>query len=226
MFSKLKHRFDVKGKRAVALLIATTLSCGITGCSKNETSVLTSRAQNVSQSTSQSGMDSISEQTSFDIEVVRKSLIVKDVPFELPKRIADLDDAWTFKRRETHYVDNTGLADFYYNGKEMFVAGIGDFKEGKEDDGYIYDIALESDDCSIGGITPNVSTKDDVVKKYGNPAKINTYEERGLYRYIYGTQDSNQELFKIEHSQMFTVVFYAENDVVQGVRVVYNTLRD
>lgn len=226
MFSKIKHGFDGKGKRLVALILAASMLCGITGCSKNETSVLTSSAQNVSQSTSQSGMDSISEQTSFDIEVVRKSLIVKDVPFELPKRIGDLDDAWTFKRRETHYVDNTGLADFYYNGKEMFVAGIGDFKEGKEDDGYIYDIALESDDCSIGGITPNVSTKDDVVKKYGNPAKINTYEKRGLYRYIYGTQDSNQELFKIEHSQMFTVVFYAENDVVQGVRVVYNTLRD
>lgn len=224
MFSKLKHRFDVKGKRAVALLIATTLSCGITGCSKNETSVLTSSAQNVSQSTSQSGVDSISEQTSFDIEVVRKSLIVKDVPFELPKRIGDLDDAWTFKRRETHYVDNTGLADFYYNGKEMFVAGIGDFKEGKEDDGYIYDIALESDDCSIGGITPNVSTKSDVLKKYGEPSKINNFEDRGLYRYIYGIQDSNQKLFFIEHSQMFTVVFYAESDVVQGVRVVYNTL--
>ncbi len=226
MFSIIKHGFDMKAKRLVALILAASMLCGITGCSKNEISVLTSSAQNVSQSTSQSGMDSISEQTSFDIEVVRKSLIVKDVPFELPKRIGDLDDAWTFKRRETHYVDNTGLADFYYNGKEMFVAGIGDFKEGKEDDGYIYDIALESDDCSIGGITPNVSTKDDVVKKYGNPAKINTYEERGLYRYIYGTQDSNQELFKIEHSQMFTVVFYAENDVVQGVRVVYNTLRD
>ena len=226
MFSIIKHGFDMKAKRLVALILAASMLCGITGCSKNEISVLTSSAQNVSQSTSQSGMDSISEQTSFDIEVVRKSLIVKDVPFELPKRNGDLDDAWTFKRRETHYVDNTGLADFYYNGKEMFVAGIGDFKEGKEDDGYIYDIALESDDCSIGGITPNVSTKDDVVKKYGNQAKINTYEERGLYRYIYGTQDSNQELFKIEHSQMFTVVFYAENDVVQGVRVVYNTLRD
>ena len=106
----------------------------------------------------------------------------------------------------------------------MFVAGIGDFIEGQEEDGFIYDIALETDDCSIGGITPNVSTKADVLKKYGEPSKINNFEDRGLYRYIYGTQDSNQKLFFIEHSQMFTVVFYAENDVVQGVRVVYNTL--
>lgn len=75
------------------------------------------------------------------------------------------------QKRETHYVDDTGLADFYYNGNEMFVAGIGNFKEGKEDDGYIYDIALETDDCSIGGITPNVSSKDDVLKNTGNPQK-------------------------------------------------------
>lgn len=213
----------MKGKRAVALLTATALSCVITGCSKNETSVLTSSAQSVSQNTSQSGMNSISEQTGFDIEVVRKSLIIKDVPFELPKRIGDLDDAWTFKKRESHYVDNTGLADFYYNGKEMFTAGIGDFKEGKEDEGFIYSIALESDDCSIGGITPNVSTKDEVVKKFGEPTKIdNINKEKGTYRYIYGKQDSEQILFKIEHSQMFTVVFYDKNDMVKAVRVVYN----
>ena len=66
----------------------------------------------------------------------------------------------------------------------------------------------------------------DVLKKYGEPSKINVFEERGLYRYIYGIQESNQKPFVIEHSQMFTVVFYSENDIVQGVRVVYNTLND
>ena len=87
---------------------------------------------------------------------MKRSFIIKGVPIELPKRIGDLDDAWTYQKRETHYVDDTGLADFYFNGKEMFVAGIGDFIEGQEEDGFIYDIALESDDCSIGGITPKV----------------------------------------------------------------------
>ena len=226
MFSNVKHQLVKKGKKAVLLLTAISLLCGLTGCSKNETSDPTNNTQSFFQSNSQAVTNSTTEQTGFDIEVVRKSLIVKGVPFELPMRIGDLEDAWTYKKRETHYVDNTGLADFFYNGKEMFVAGIGDFKEGKEDDGFIYDIALETEDCSIGGITPNVSVKDDVVKKYGEPTKTNTYEERGLYRYIYGIQDSNQEYFKIEHSRMFTVVFYAENDVVHSVRVVYNTLRD
>lgn len=202
-------------KRTVALLIAATLLCSLTGCAKGPTG-----NNNLSSDIDSNNAD----ETEFDIERVRKSFIIKGVPFELPKRIGDLDDAWTYQKRETHYVDDTGLADFYFNGKEMFVAGIGDFIEGKEEDGFIYDIALESDDCSIGGITPNISTKADVLKKYGEPSKINNFEDRGLYRYIYGTQDSNQKLFFIEHSQMFTVVFYAENDIVQGVRVVYNTL--
>ncbi len=206
-----------KIKRITALLITAAIIYSLTGCVKEpmENSNISSDIVYDSQDT-----------TGFDIDTVRKSIIVKGVSLELPKRIGDLEDKWTYKKRETHYVDDTGLADFYYNGNEMFVAGIGNFKEGKEDDGYIYDVALETDDCSIGGITPNVSTKDDVLKKYGEPTKINVFEERGLYRYIYGIQESNQKPFVIEHSQMFTVVFYSENDIVQGVRVVYNTLNN
>lgn len=202
-------------RKTISVILAAVMLCGLAGCSKNEEQISEPESSVVSHS-----------EDGFDIEVVRKSLMVKGVSFELPKRVGDLDDGWTYKKRETHYVDNTGLADFFYNGEEMFVAGIGDFKDGKEYDGFIYDIALETDDCSIGGIIPNVSTKDEVVSKFGEPAKINVFEERGLYRYIYGVQDSEQKLFKIEHSQMFTVVFYADSDVVQGVRVVYNTLRD
>ncbi len=193
------------------MLLAGAMFCGLAGCDRS----IAPESSEVSYS-----------ETGFDIEAVRKSLIIKGVPFELPKRIGDLEDGWTYKKRETHYVDDTGLADFFYNGREMFVAGIGDFKEGKEEDGFIYDVALETDDCSIAGITPNVSTKDEVLKKFGQPAKTNAYENRGLYRYIYGIQDENQEMFMIEHSRMFTVVFYADSDIVQGVRVVYNTLRE
>lgn len=206
-----------KIKRTTALIITAAILNNLIGCAKEPM-----ENNNISSDIVSDSEDA----TGFDIERVRQSLVIKGETFELPKRIGDLETGWTYEKRETHYVDDTGLADFYYNGNEMFVAGIGNFKEGKEEDGYIYDIALETDDCSIGGITPNVSSKDDVLKKYGEPSKINVFENRGLYRYIYGIQDSNQKLFLIEHSQMFTVVFYSENDVVQGVRVVYNTLND
>ena len=107
-------------KRTVALLIAATLLYSLTGCAKGPT-----ENNNLSSDIDSNNAD----ETEFDIERVRKSFIIKGVPIELPKRIGDLDDAWTYQKRETHYVDDTGLADFYFNGKEMFVAGIGDFIE-------------------------------------------------------------------------------------------------
>lgn len=211
MFNKLKHHFSANGKRVAALLIAAALCCGLAGCSKKETSAPASGTSN---------------QTGFDLEVVRKSLMVRGVPLELPKRIGDLDSKWTYQKLNASYVDGTGMADFYYDGKEMFIGGVRDFEGSKEENGVIFDVALETSDCSIGGITPNVSTKADVLKKYGEPVEINVVEERGLYRYVYGIREHNQVPFVIEHSQMFTVVFYIDTDVVQGVRVVYSDLRD
>ena len=104
-----------------------------------------------------------------------------------------MEDKWTYKKRETHYVDDTGLADFYYNGNEMFVAGIGNFKEGKEDDGYIYDIALETDDCSIGGITPGMFHRKTMcmLKNTGNPQK-STFLRAWIIQVYLRHSESNQ----------------------------------
>ena len=38
MFSKIKHGFDMKGKRVVALLATITLLCSFTGCAGSEAS--------------------------------------------------------------------------------------------------------------------------------------------------------------------------------------------
>ena len=109
-----------KIKRITALLITAAIIYSLTGCVKEsmENSNISSDIVYDSQDT-----------TGFDIDTVRKSIIVKGVTLELPKKIGDLEDKWTYKKRETHYVDDTGLADFYYNGNEMFVAGIGTLKK-------------------------------------------------------------------------------------------------
>ena len=70
-------------KRTVALLIASTLLCSLTGCAKGPTG-----NNNLSSDIDSNNAD----ETEFDIERVRKSFIIKGVPFELPKRIGDLDD--------------------------------------------------------------------------------------------------------------------------------------
>ena len=209
-------------KRKIALFLSVMVVLfGLSACSSAGDSVDTSdttTTQNVPQS---SGVGS------FDIETVRKSFIIKGVPFELPKRVGDLGKEWTYEKYEpSPYVDGSGAATFFYNGDEMFFAGVSDFENGDEKNGIIYDIALETSDCSIGGIIPDVTTKNEVTAKYGEPNKQNYYDDRDMYRYIYGVQDDHHEFFKMEHSQMFTVMFYADNDIVQGVRIVYTDLQD
>lgn len=194
-------------RKPIFVLLALAIICGSAGCAKSNS------------------FDELLHTEFFDIDEVRKDIYVKGVAFELPKRIGDLEKEWTYEKYQpSPYVDGSGAATFFYNGDEIFFAGVSDFENGDEKDGIIYDVALETSDCSIGGIIPNVSGKKDVIDSYGEPNKINFYEDRNMYRYIYGVQDETQPLFKIEHSQMFTVMFYSDTDIVQGVRVVYTDL--
>lgn len=222
-----KSKYPVRKKRSevpwfrkpISVLLTIAIICVLTGCSEQEESDRFNESESsLTDSLLQSGM--------FDIEEVRKSFIIKGVAFELPKKVGDLGEEWTYEKHKSYFTDGTGLATFFYNGNEMFIGGISDFETDDEKKGIIFDITLETDDCSIGGVIPNVAKKEDVINTYGEPSKINVFEERGLYRYIYGVQDSVQELFKIEHSQMFTVTFYSESDIVHSVRVVYSDLLD
>ncbi len=206
--SKQKRAKVAWVRKVVSVLLALTIICGLTGCAQNNK------------------YDAMLHNEHFDIDEVRKDIYVKGVTFELPKRVGDLEKEWTYEKYQpSPYVDGTGGATFFYNGEEMFYAGVSDFENGDEKNGMLYDIMLETSDCSIGGIVPNVTTKKEVVEKYGEPNSTNSYEDRHLYRYIYGVKDENQPLFKIQHSQMFTVVFYDDTDIVQSVRVVYTDLR-
>lgn len=68
MFGKLKHRFDEKGKRAVALFATVTLLCSFTGCAGNEVSStasdsVTSALQSTPDAESK---DSVSSQVNSD----------------------------------------------------------------------------------------------------------------------------------------------------------------
>ena len=62
MFSKLKHRLDRKSKSVVALLAMAILLCGFTGCER---------------STIPDGSEISYSETGFDIERIRKNVIVE-----------------------------------------------------------------------------------------------------------------------------------------------------
>ena len=111
MFIKIKHGFDRKGKRAVALLATITLLCSFTGCSNGETPSPTDR--NI---TSVGVSNSVNE-TGFDIDRVRKSIVIKGQTIEIPVKLGEIPEGWSYKlydEKDVYLRDNQFLATMYY----------------------------------------------------------------------------------------------------------------
>ena len=75
MSSNIKHQLDKKGKRAVVLLTTVTLLCGFTGCER---------------STIPDSSEISYSETGFDIERIRKNVIVDGQAIEIPIKLKEL----------------------------------------------------------------------------------------------------------------------------------------
>ena len=180
IFSKIKHGFDRKGKRAVALLATITLLCSFTGCSNGETPSPTDR--NI---TSVGVSNSVNE-TGFDIDRVRKSIIIKGQTIEIPVKLGEIPEGWSYKlydEKDVYLRDNQFLATMYYNGNEMYIAALENFFPDKPKESIIYNLTVYDSDCSIDGLVPSETTKQEVVKRYGEPVSKAVYNGCDYYRY-------------------------------------------
>ena len=92
MFSKLKHRLDRKSKRVVALLATAILLCGFTGCER---------------STIPDGSEISYSETGFDIERIRKNVIVDGQAIEIPIKLKELPKDWTYETSANRFAETT-----------------------------------------------------------------------------------------------------------------------
>lgn len=226
-------------KRKLVLIMATViLAFNLTACKNSENtlssdndkslSTQSSISESVSESTESDTKSkaeaqskiSESEEGTFDIEYVRKQINIKGQAFEIPVALKDLKDGWTWKEHEnTKYCDEGhGLAYIYYNGEEMFVAGLENYYKKAESDGIIYNLTVETDDCSIDGLFPAKSTKQDVVDKYGEPVKINKYGS-----YYYGTVNDSDNIGGIINEQRICVEIN-DDDTIKSISITYADL--
>lgn len=202
-------------KKFLLLLITVTMAISIVGCNKNESSESSSQAEtsNTTNTTQSAQLGT------FDIEVVRKNIIIKGQPFEIPVALKDLPEGWTWKEKEQSELDEgNGLAYIYYNGEEMFIAGLENFYEGLESSGIVYNLTIKTDDCSIGGLIPFKSTKQDVVDKYGEPNEIT---RSGYYRY--GTTNNNDTI-RGRINEQCIIIEFDEDDKIIFMSITYADL--
>lgn len=156
----------------------------------------------------------------FDIETVRKNIVIKGQPFEIPMALKDLPEGWTYVEIETMQLDGLGSANFYYNDEEMFHGALENFYKDNKKDGIIYNTTLRTDDCSIDGIIPLKTTMQEVIDKYGEPTNINSeYDDVDIYSYGILKQMTN--MFGRFNDQALTISFDKETKIVSQISITY-----
>ncbi len=156
----------------------------------------------------------------FDIETVRKNIVIKGQPFEIPMALKDLPEGWTYVEIETMLLDGLGSAKFYYNDEEMFHGALENFYKDNKKDGIIYNTTLRTEDCSIDGIIPLKTTMQEVIDKYGEPTNINSeYDDVDIYSY--GILKPMTNMFGRFNDQALTISFDNETKIVSLISITY-----
>ena len=209
-------------KRLFLLLITIAIAISTVGCNNNESSESSSQAETTASSTTEQS----AQLGTFDIEVVRKNIIIKGEPFEIPVALKDLPEGWTydvFDEKDIYLDEGLSLADMYYNGEEMFIAALENYYPDKEKESIIFNLTIKTDDCSIDGLIPLVNSKQDVVEKYGEPIEKRELESPFVEVYCYGiVKNLNTLDGRINSPSIF--VSFKEDGTINSISITYADL--
>lgn len=198
-------------KKALLVILAAVMLCGLAGCSKNEERISESESSVVSNS-----------ETGFDIERIRKNVIVDDRALEIPMKLKDLPKEWTYEVSANSQVDDRCYVEVKdKNGDLLFSCGAENYKESKAGESKIYDVPFENDKCSVDGITPFKTTREEIVERYGEATSIRKLGGRkyeGWEEYRYGSLEGKTSDDWYGKCLMVT---FNEKGIVDWVTIVY-----
>ena len=197
-------------------MLAASMLCGMAGCSKEQ-------AEYPAESNDTSvDLSNGNDEADFDIDRVRKSIIIKGQTIEIPVKLGEIPEGWSYKlydEKEVYLRDNQFLATMYYNGNEMYIAALENFFPDKPKESIIYNLTIETDDCSIDGLVPFKSTKQEVVKRYGEPVpKVSD----GDY-YYYGIVNGESKVGGRLNDHSLGIRF-DESDTITEISITYADL--
>ena len=154
----------------------------------------------------------------FNIEAVRNSLIIKGYRFSVPQKITDLDEGLTCKFIDEEF-DNALYQVEIYDQNGLVMRTLARNAHNKSKKAELYNIAVEGSDSSVAGIVPTVTTAEEVLKQFGEPATIidNRSEGRDLI-YKYG-QHNVQPGYQTPGK--FMNVIFDQSGVVKTIIVQY-----
>lgn len=215
MFVYNKQWFGGKINRAVAFMLSATLLCGISGCSQNEEFVSDDKS-------SLADISADKNETGFDIEKVRKNIVIKGQKIEIPMKLKDLPKGWSYKlydENDVYLRENQFLATMFYNDEEMYIATLENYYESKPQESIIYNLTIYDSDCSIDGLTPQLSTKQDVVDRYGESLADVSRDDYYSYGIVNGENKLGGRLNNHSLGLRFT-----EDDIIKSISITYADL--
>lgn len=216
IFSKIKQGFDRKSKRVVALMLAASMLCGIAGCTKEPSD----SPADISDASVELSNDN--DEIGFDIDRVRKSIIIKGQTIEIPVKLGEIPEGWSYKlydEKDVYLRDNQFLATMYYNGNEMYIAALENYNKNKPEESIIYNLTIYESDCSIDGLVPSETTKQKVVKRYGEPLSGVGNEHYYYYGIVNGENKTGGRLN--DHS---IGVRFTEDNLIKSISITYADL--
>ena len=216
MFVNNKQWFGGKINRAVAFMLSASLFCGIAGCSKEQAN-FPAESNDTSVDLSNSN-----DKTGFDIDRVRKNIFIKGQTIEIPMKLKDLPKGWSYKlydENDVYLRENQFLATMLYNDEEMYIATLENYYESNPQESIIYNLTIYDSDCSIDGLTPQLSTKQDVVDKYGEPLADVSLDDY----YSYGIVNGENKLGGRLNNHSLGVRF-TEDDIIKSISITYADL--
>lgn len=216
IFSKIKRGFDREGKRAVALMLAASMLCGIAGCTKEPSD----SPADISDASIELSNDN--DEIGFDIDRVRKNIIIKGQTIEIPVKLGEIPEGWSYKlydEKDVYLRENQFLATMYYNGNEMYIVALENFFPDKPKESIIYNLTIYESDCSIDGLMPQLSTKQDVIDKYGEPLSGVGNEHYYYYGIVNGENKTGGRLN--DHS---IGVRFTEDNLIKSISITYADL--
>ncbi len=166
MFGKLKHRFDEKGKKAVALLATAALLCSFTGCAGNEASnaipdsvtsalqstpdaeskdSVSSQVNSDNTSSSDAQTEQNSGQSEFDFDEAVKNITLFGHKISLPCMWSDFGEDFSYG---SNFIpaDNDLGCPLLYNGKNVGMIFFGNC-----DAKYAHEIETKPVVCIVAG---------------------------------------------------------------------------
>ena len=199
----------MKRKILSIFLCSLMLAGGICGCGHDDDSNINS----------DSSSQVVHVDGTFDIEEVRKNINIKGYHFEVPMKLKDLEKGLKYEFVGEEFDD--GLYKVVISDdNELILESLAADVHKISKKAYLYNIAVTDSNSDVAGIVPFVSTKEDVLEKFGKPDYIENYDilgdEKETYKYgLFGQNDGFKSKGK------FMNIGFNSSDVIEAIVVNY-----